>query len=103
MFTWMIKDIDVSLLRDNQKRPISDLYITTIWKGYFGLTFGLKNLAGSYVGLKEGYDFNLPLDNFNVPIKWWEVNNTLSNFVGDNNIPYPVLSLPLLNNLSNGL
>jgi hypothetical protein len=97
------KDIDVSSLRDNQKRPISDLYITTIWKGYFGLTFGLKNLVGSDIGLKEGYDFNLPLDNFNVPIKWWEVNNTLSNFVGDNNIPYPVLSLPLLNNLSNGL
>jgi hypothetical protein len=34
------KDIDVNELRDNQKRPISELYITTIWKGYFGLTFG---------------------------------------------------------------
>jgi hypothetical protein len=76
------KDIDVSPLRDNQKRPISELYVTTIWKGYFGLTNGLK----------EGYEFNLPLNN-NRPIDWWKNSNTLSNFVGDNNQPYPLLTL----------
>jgi hypothetical protein len=84
------KDIDVSSLRDNQKRPISDLFVTTLWKGYFGLTFGLPNLSGNYIGLKEGYDFNLSLDNFNKPINWWGVNNSLSTFVGNNNQPYPL-------------
>ena len=77
------KDIDVSPLRDNQKRPITELYITTIWKGYFGLTDGLK----------EGYDFNLPLNTNNTPIDWWKNSNTLSNFVGDNNQPYSLLTL----------
>ena len=84
------KDIDVSPLRDNQKRPISDLFVTTIWKGYFGLTFGLPNLSGNYVGLKEGYDFNLSLDNFKKPINWWKVENSNSTFVGNNNQPYPL-------------
>jgi hypothetical protein len=77
------KDIDVSSLRDNQKRPINDLYVTTIWKGYFGLTNGLR----------EGYEFNLPLNNINKPIDWWSDTNTLSTFVGDNNVPYPLLTL----------
>jgi hypothetical protein len=97
------KDIDVSSLRDNHKRPISDLFITTIWKGYFGLTFGLPNLNLQYYGLKQGFDFNLPLNNSNTPTEWWKVDNSDSLFVGENNVPYPTLSLPLLNNLSSGL
>ncbi len=74
------KDIDINELRDNQKRPISELYITTIWKGYFGLMFGLQNTSNQYVGLKEGFDFNLHLTNFNVPNSWWEISNSSSNF-----------------------
>jgi hypothetical protein len=78
------KDIDVNPLRDNQKRPITELYITTIWKGYFGLTLGNS-------GLKQGYEFNLPLS----PIlknssTWWSSTNSLSNFVDENNQPYPL-------------
>jgi hypothetical protein len=86
------KDIDVSELRDNQKRPISELYITTIWKGYFGLTFGSVDNNGNDVGLKQGFDFNLsPVDNqFNTPQPWWEGNNVESNFVDSNNNPYPI-------------
>jgi hypothetical protein len=84
------KDIDVSSLRDNQKRPISDLFVTTIWKGYFGLTFGLQSPGIGYVGLKEGYDFNLSLTNFGKPIDWWKASNSNSTFVGDNNQPYPL-------------
>ena len=65
------KDIDVSMLRDNHKRPISELYVTTIWKGYFGLMFN------DGVKLKQGFDFNLPLlDNGAVNPLW---KNTLSN------------------------
>jgi hypothetical protein len=84
------KDIDVSSLRDNQKRPISDLFITTIWKGYFGLTFGVPNLNLQYYGLKQGYDFNLSLTNTDKPNDWWKVSNSDSIFVGDNNQPYPL-------------
>ena len=51
------KDIDISLFRDNHKRPISELYITTMWKGYFGLMFNTDTK------LKEGFEFNLPLIN----------------------------------------
>jgi hypothetical protein len=85
------KDIDVSELRDNQKRPISELYITTIWKGYFGLTFGGVDSVGNPVGLKQGFDFNLPPDSqFNTPQSWWKDSNSDSNFVNSNNQPYPI-------------
>jgi hypothetical protein len=98
------KDIDVNELRDNQKRPITELYITTVWKGYFGLTFGLQNKYGDYVGLKQGYEFNLPLNTItNYPSNWWRNLNSLSNFVNGNGQQYPLGTLPLLNNLSNGL
>ena len=78
------KDIDVSPLRDNQKRPITELYITTLWKGYFGLTLGNS-------GLKQGYEFNLPLNSSTKkPSDWWKSTNSLSNFVDENNQPYPL-------------
>ena len=97
------KDIDVSALRDNQKRPITELYITTLWKGYFGLTFGVQTPGVGYVGLKQGYGFNLPSTSFNTPTQWWKLSNSNSTFVGDNNQPYPLGTLPLLNSLSSGL
>jgi hypothetical protein len=85
------KDIDINELRDNQKRPISELYITTIWKGYFGLTFGGVDDVGNPVGLKQGFEFNLPPNTqFNTPQFWWEDSNTNSNFVDSNNQPYPI-------------
>jgi hypothetical protein len=81
------KDIDVNPLRDNQKRPITELYITTIWKGYFGLTLGNS-------GLKQGYEFNLPLNpTTKTPSTWWSSTNSLSNFVDENNQPYPLGTL----------
>jgi hypothetical protein len=87
------KDIDVNELRDNQKRPISELYITTVWKGYFGLTFGGVDSVGNPVGLKQGFDFNLPPDSqFNTPQPWWMDSNSDSNFVDSNNQPYPIVT-----------
>jgi hypothetical protein len=81
------KDIDVSSLRDNQKRPITELYITTLWKGYFGLTLGNS-------GLKQGYEFNLPMNPvIKRPSDWWLSTNSLSNFVNENNQPYPLGTL----------
>lgn len=63
-------DIDINPLRDNQNRPISKLYFTTIWKGFFGWTRKLK----------QGWDFNIPLVN-NQPSSWWDEFNTLSNTI----------------------
>lgn len=64
------KDIDVSTLRDNHKRPISELYVTTMWKGYFGL------MLNNGDKIKEGFDINLPLNNGVVNPLW---KNTISN------------------------
>lgn len=61
------RDIDISPLRDNHKRPISELYITTVWKGYFGL------MINDNSKLKEGFGFNLPLRMSNkTPNIWWQ-------------------------------
>ena len=65
-------DIDLSPLLDNQKRPVSELFFTTIWKGSFGWT----------INTKEGWDFNLPLYQ-NIPSPWWSDLNSANLF----NIP----------------
>ena len=64
------QDIDISPLIDNQKRPISELFFTVIWRGYFGWTTGTK---------KQGWDFNLPLDSIGNPNDWWLSTNSDSN------------------------
>ena len=64
-------DIDIAPIRDNQKRPITELYFNVIWSGYFGWT--LSNT----VGLQQGYDFNLPLVN-DKPDPWWDNLNVKS-------------------------
>lgn len=68
-------DFDILPLRDNQKRPITELYFNVIWKGYFGWTFGVPNS-----GLQQGYDYNLPLVN-GLPDSWW-VNTNLKSKTG---------------------
>lgn len=74
-------DIDISPLRDNQKRPVSELFFTVMWKGYFGLMFGkLASPGGSYYGLRQGYEFNLYLNNTtNLPTDHWSNLNNKSN------------------------
>jgi hypothetical protein len=62
------RDIDISKIRDNQNRPINELYFTSVWKGYWGWTNKLR----------EGYEFNMPLQN-NAPSIYWDLNNGLSN------------------------
>lgn len=64
------KDIDIDGLLDNLGRPITQLFFTVIWKGYFGWTTG---------AIKQGYEFNLPLKPNNLPSDWWRLTNTLSN------------------------
>lgn len=62
-------DVDLSNLVDNQGRPVTQLFYTTVWRGYFGYT---KNL-------KQGWDFNLQLDpTLNTPTTWWTQVNSYS-------------------------
>jgi hypothetical protein len=61
-------DVNTRILLDNQKRPVSELFFTTIWRGYFGWTDKLK----------QGWFFNTFLDK-GKPQIWWDQNNQNSN------------------------
>lgn len=64
------QDIDLVNLVDNQKRPVSELFYTIIWRGYFGWTNEIR----------EGYEFNLPLDPVTkTPTPWWSSSNSITN------------------------
>jgi hypothetical protein len=64
-------DLDINGLLDNQKRPLTEIFYTVLWKGYFGWTNGLK----------KGWNFNLPLNpTTNLPNSWWANPNSNTNF-----------------------
>jgi hypothetical protein len=50
------KDIDTSELLDNQGRPLSELFVTIMQKGYMG--YFNKPYSNGYPGLLIGWDFN---------------------------------------------
>jgi len=61
--------INLLNLIDNQKRPVSELFFTVMWKGYFGWTMIPKTTG--FVPLKQGWGFNLNQIN-NQPNTWWD-------------------------------
>ena len=64
-------DLDLNNVLDNQKRPVSELFLTIINKGYTGYF----NKPTNGVGLKQGWEFNLTkTSNF-----WWDDTNLSSN------------------------
>lgn len=67
------RDIDISPLRDNQMRPITELYFTIIHKGFFGWFY--EPYTNFTSAMKEGHEFNLPLwtstAGFLYPSNWW--------------------------------
>jgi hypothetical protein len=64
-------DLDLNNVLDNQKRPVSELFLTIINKGYTGYF----NKPTNGVGLKQGWEFNLTnSSNF-----WWDDSNLNSN------------------------
>lgn len=67
------KDIDINGLLDNRKRPVTDLYVTIINRGYFG--WFNKPATHTNTALKQGWEFNLgpQLNN------WWVKTNINSN------------------------
>lgn len=64
-------DVDLQNLSDNQKRPISEIFLTVINKGYSGYF----NFPKNSIGLKQGWSFNIT-DTSN---PWWDYENTYSN------------------------
>jgi hypothetical protein len=67
-------DIELSNILDNQKRPVSELFLTIINKGYSGYF----NKPTNGVGTKEGWYFNItPRTNLNNA--WWDDLNLSSN------------------------
>ena len=64
-------DLNFAELKDNQKRPISELFLTTIFKGYSGYF----NQPNNNVGLKQGWEFNITKS----ANTWWDLNNIDSN------------------------
>jgi hypothetical protein len=64
-------DINLEGLIDNQKRPISELYLTIINKGYTGYF----NYPNNGIGLKQGWEFNLT----KTSNTWWDLTNLNSN------------------------
>jgi hypothetical protein len=65
------KDIDIKDLIDNQGRPLSELHLTIINRGYSGYF----NKPTNNIGLKQGWEFNI--ENQSSP--WWDENNLRSN------------------------
>ena len=71
----MKNDLIISGITDNQKRPLDEIYLTIINKGYSGYF----NKPYGNGGLKQGWFFNITKD----PSPWWENFNSNS----DTNIP----------------
>ena len=64
-------DLDIKNLNDNQQRPITELYLTIVNKGYSGYF----NQPYNGVGLKQGWGFNLTSS----ANSWWDLTNINSN------------------------
>ncbi|MFN9956699.1 MAG: hypothetical protein ACK55I_26660, partial [bacterium] len=64
-------DLDFAGVRDNQNRPLSQINLSIINKGYSGYF----NQPNNGIGLKQGWEFNLS----KTVNPWWDLNNTNSN------------------------
>ena len=64
-------DLNLFNVLDNQKRPVSELFLTIINKGYTGYF----NKSNNGIGLKQGWKFNLT----NTTNYWWDDTNLKSN------------------------
>lgn len=75
------KDLNLLNVLDNQNRPVSELFLTIINKGYSGYF----NQPNNGIGLKQGWEFNLTS-----PVSpWWDLLNNES----DTNIPTSAYTL----------
>lgn len=63
-------DLNFSGITDNQKRPVSEMFLTIIFKGYSGYFFD----PSRNIGIKQGWQFNITPN----PNSWWNQNNVNS-------------------------
>jgi hypothetical protein len=81
------EDYDLTGVNDNNNLPVSSLYFTVIWKGYFGWTMGTPQNGTdgpglgtpNFNGLKQGWEFNLQPQSNGEPQPWWTVTHANSN------------------------
>ena len=66
------KDIDINTLRDNLERPLTELFVTIINRGYMGW-FNNPYVQGNNTGIQVGWDLNF-LEN--TVDEWWDINNS---------------------------
>lgn len=69
------ESIDINNLVDNLNRPVSELFITVINRGYFGWFNYPTSFPIPHNSLKEGWSFNLSTTNSS----WWSRSNMFSN------------------------
>lgn len=65
------RDVDIISLVDNLDRPITELFVTIINKGYMGW-FNNPVIANSTTGIEVGWDFNFRKNTVDT---WWAKNN----------------------------
>jgi len=66
------KDIDISSLRDNLDRLLTELFVTILNKGYMGW-FNNPYVSNNNTGVQVGWELNFLEDEID---EWWDINNT---------------------------
>ena len=61
------QDVVLSGITDNQNRPVGEIFLSVVNKGYSGYF----NKPNNGVGLKQGWVFNIQ----NISDRWWSVTN----------------------------
>lgn len=70
------RDIDIKPLMDNNGKPITDLFVTIIERGYMGwFNPPAINQNGNVVGLDVGWGFNFQKNNVDT---WWDHTSTIN-------------------------
>lgn len=82
------RDIDIKLLVDNNGKPVTDLFVSIIERGYMGwFNPPSINQNGNLVGLDIGWEFNFQKNNID---NWWNHASTLNK----DNIPLSYYEYP---------
>ena len=70
------RDIEINPLVDNTGKPVTNLYVSVIERGYMGwFNPPALNQNGNLVGLDIGWGFNFQKNDVDV---WWDHNSTLN-------------------------
>jgi hypothetical protein len=83
------KDINIKPLKDNNGKPITELFVTMIQRGYMGwFNPPAINQNGNVVGLDIGWGFNFQKNNVD---QWWNHSSSINK----DNIPLSSYEFPV--------